>query len=79
MNIQRKPSANIIGVRMLRCPPQSVPIQLKIFTPVGTAIAIVISEKAAVATVPRPDVNMWWLHTPKPSRPMLAPEKTTIG
>ena len=79
MNIQRKPSANIIGVRIVRWPPQRVPIQLKIFTPVGTAIAIVMRAKAAVATVPMPVVNMWWLQTPKPRKPMEAPEKTTIG
>jgi hypothetical protein len=58
MNIQTKPSANIIGVRIIRCPPQMVPIQLKILTPVGTAIAIVASANAAVATVPIPVVNM---------------------
>ena len=79
MNIQMKPRAKSIGVRIFRCPPQSVPIQLKIFTPVGTAIAMVASEKAAVATVPIPVVNMWWLQTVNPRKPMQAPEKTTIG
>jgi hypothetical protein len=79
MNIQTKPSANIIGVRIIRWPPHNVPIQLKIFTPVGTAIAIVARAKAAVATVPMPVVNMWWLHTAKPRKPMHAPENTTIG
>jgi len=54
MNIQMKPSANIMGVRIARRPPHSVPIQLKIFTPVGTAIAIVANANAAVATVPDP-------------------------
>ncbi len=56
-----------------------VPIQLKIFTPVGTAIAIVASAKAAVATVPMPVVNIWWLQTEKPRKPIDAPENTTIG
>ena len=79
MNSQMKPRANIIGVRIDRCPPHRVPIQLKIFTPVGTAIAMVVSAKAAVAIVPMPVVNMWWLQTPKPRKPMHAPEKTTIG
>ncbi len=46
--------AYIIGTRICRRPPQSVPIQLKIFTPVGTAIVIVASEKAAVAILPEP-------------------------
>jgi len=66
-------------VRIIRWPPQRVPIQLKIFTPVGTAIAMVARAKAAVATVPMPVVNMWWLQTAKPRNPMQAPEKTTIG
>ena len=60
-------------------PPQSVPIQLKIFTPVGTAMAMVAMAKAAVATVPMPVVNMWWLHTPKPMKPIATPEKTMTG
>ena len=60
-------------------PPQSVPIQLKIFTPVGTAISMVESEKAASATGPMPAENMWWLQTPKPRKPMMMPEKITTG
>ena len=36
-------------------PPHSVPSQLKIFTPVGTAISMVAMEKAASATGPMPD------------------------
>ena len=79
MNIHTKPRANIMGVLMRSWPPQRVPIQLKILTPVGTAIAIVMSEKAAVATEPMPVVNIWWDHTPKPRKPMHAPEKTMIG
>jgi lactoylglutathione lyase len=79
MNIQIKPRANIIGVRVEIWPPQRVPTQLKIFTPVGTAIAMVAREKAAVAMVPRPVVNMWWDHTPKPRKPITAPENTTMG
>ena len=58
MNIQMKPRANIMGVRVTIRPPQRVPIQLKIFTPVGTAMAMVASAKAAVAIVPMPVVNM---------------------
>ena len=79
MNIQMNPRANIMGVVILRWPFQSVPIQLKIFTPVGTAMAMVAREKAAVATAPMPVVNMWWLQTPKPRKPIQAPEKTTMG
>ena len=50
-----------------------VPIQLKIFTPVGMAISIVASEKNASAKGPMPVENMWWLHTPKPRKAMNAP------
>ena len=56
-----------------------VPIQLKIFTPVGIEISMVIMEKAEVATMPIPVVNMWWLQTVKPRKPMTAPEKTIMG
>ena len=38
-------------------------IQLKIFTPVGTAISMVLAAKNDVAMGPRPVVNMWWAHT----------------
>ena len=36
-----------------------VSVQLMILTPVGTAIAIVATEKTATETGPRPDANMW--------------------
>ena len=55
-------------------PPQRVAIQLRIFTPVGTAISMVAIEKAESATGPMPTANMWWLHTPKPKKPMVMPE-----
>ena len=55
-------------------PPHSVASQLKIFTPVGMAISMVAMEKAASATGPMPAANMWWLHTPKPKKPMSTPE-----
>ena len=55
-------------------PPHSVASQLKIFTPVGIAMSIVATAKAASATGPMPAANMWWLHTPKPKKPMRMPE-----
>jgi len=76
MNRATKPSANSIGVRNWIDPPHTVPSQLKIFTPVGTAISIVVTENTASATGPMPVENMWWLHTPKPRKAMNAPEKT---
>ncbi len=36
-----------------------MPSQLKIFTPVGTAMNIVDTEKAETATGPKPTANMW--------------------
>ena len=47
-----------------------VPIQLKIFTPVGMAISIVLPAKMAFAVGPRPAVNMWCTQTPKPRKAM---------
>ncbi len=77
VNIPMKPRANIIGVFRRRSPPQVVASQLKIFTPVGTAMNIVEAAKAELATGPRPTANMWWAHTPHPMKPMAIPENTT--
>ncbi len=43
-------------------PPHIVPIQLKYFTPVGTAISI--DRPAKYGSCAAPVVNMWWPHTP---------------
>ena len=51
------------AVVSLSDPPYTVEIQLKIFTPVGTAISIVLAAKNAVAMGPSPVVNMWCAHT----------------
>ena len=58
---------------------QTVPSQLKIFTPVGTAMTIVERLKADTATGPSPVVNMWWAQTPQPRKPIAMPENTTTG
>src|ERR687892_521704 len=79
MNIATNPIENNIGVVNRIEPPHIVPIQLKILTPVGTAMNIVDSAKAELATAPRPDVNMWWAHTPHPMNPMAIPENTTAA
>ena len=60
-NDTRKPSANIIGVSKVTDPRHIVPIQLKIFTPVGTAMSIVISAKNGSSTAPV--TYMWCAHT----------------
>ena len=54
-------------------------IQLRIFTPVGTAMSIVDSEKAATEIGPMPEANMWCAHTPQPMKPMAMPENTMNG
>ena len=51
-----------------------MPIQLRIFTPVGTAMSMVAMEKTASATGPMPTENMWWDQTPKPKKPIMMPE-----
>ncbi len=50
-----------------------------ILTPVGTAMAIVATENTATEIGPRPAANMWCAHTPKPTKPIAAPENTTNG
>ncbi len=58
MNIATKPSAKYSGVLNWSEPPQMVPIQLKIFTPVGTAISMVEIAKNESAIGPMPVANM---------------------
>ena len=55
-------------------PPQSVPSQLKILTPVGTPIMKVMKPKKGSNT--EPVVNMWCAHTLKPRPPMPMVAKT---
>ena len=55
MNTATKPSANSIGVSKIRLPRHVVAIQLKIFTPVGTAIVIdEIMKKTLSSRADRP-------------------------
>ena len=77
--MNRKPKANIIGTGNVMRPPHIVPIQLKNFTPVGTAMNIVDSENAATEIGPMPEANMWCAHTPQPMKPMAIPENTMNG
>ncbi len=79
MNCTISPMANSIAVENHNLPPHIVRVQLMIFTPVGTAIAIVATENTATEIGPRPAANMWCAHTPKPTRPIAAPENTTKG
>ena len=58
VNRNRKASANSIGVSKESEPLQSVAVQLKIFTPVGTAMIIVVSMKKSCPPNGMPTVNM---------------------
>jgi hypothetical protein len=51
-------------------PPHNVANQLKILTPVGTAIIIVAAEKYALESTSSPTVNMWCAHTRNPRKPI---------
>ena len=57
----RKPTAQSIGVSNVSLPRHIVPIQLKYFTPVGTAMSIVMSAKNGSSTAPV--TYMWCAHT----------------
>ena len=50
--VVRNPIAQIMGVSKVSEPPHMVPIQLKNFTPVGTAIKNVMNEKNGRFTAP---------------------------
>src|SRR5499427_10306135 len=58
-----KPTANSIGVSNVIEPRHMVASQLKIFTPVGTAISIVAYMKNSCPVTGMPTVNMWCAHT----------------
>ena len=68
-----------MGVFRSTDPPQTVAIQLNIFTPVGTAISMVVMVNTVRAVGPIPVVNMWWLQTAQLMNPMTMPENTTTG
>ncbi len=60
-NVARKPSDHSIGVSKVSEPRQRVPIQLKNFTPVGTAMSIVMKAKNGSSTAPV--TYMWCAQT----------------
>src|SRR4029077_12917419 len=74
MNMAMKPMANSIGVSRRSLPPHMVAIQLKIFTPVGMAMSMVVDANTESAMGPRPTENMWWLQTPQPMKAIRIPE-----
>jgi len=60
-NVIRNPTVYSIGGSKVSWPFHIVPIQLKYFTPVGTAIRNVMNEKNGSSTAPV--VNMWCAQT----------------
>ena len=79
VNSATRPIANFIAVVKRIEPPHIVKIQLKIFTPVGIAMSIVVTPNTVSAIGPMPTANMWCAHTPKPRKPMRMPEYTMTG
>ena len=71
-NIATKAQACAIGTVMRIEPRQSVASQLKILTPVGTAMTIVATMKLVPSAGFIPLTNMWCAHTIKPSTAMAA-------
>ena len=78
-NIPINPNANNIGVFNVNFPPQIVPSQLKILTPVGTAIIIVDRPNPACATGLIAEANIWCAQTPKPMNAIPKPANTIAG
>src|SRR4029079_11959972 len=64
VNSTMSPIAKSIAVVKRSLPPHMVSVQLTIFTPVGIAISIVLTENTATLTAARPLANMWWAPHP---------------
>ena len=73
-NVTRKPSVQSIGVSKETEPRHIVPIQLKNFTPVGTAMSIVMNAKNGRLTAPV--TYMWCAHTATERAAIAAVAKT---
>ena len=66
-NIERKPSANSIGVRKWSLPSHIVASQEKTLIPVGTAMIIDVTIIGTRSQGAMPATNMWCAQTEKPS------------
>ena len=71
-NVPMPPTQNSRGTRNSIVPRHSVASQLKIFTPVGTAITNELSMKNASTTVALGVANMWCAHTSIPRNAIAA-------
>ena len=69
-NVNRKPAANSSGTRNSIVPRHSVASQLKIFTPVGTAMRNELIMKKTSTIVGDGVANMWCAHTSRPRNAM---------
>ena len=78
MNIATNDSAQSIGTVKRIDPPQIEASQLKTFTPLGSAMIIVLVMKAIPIIGFMPLTNMWWPHTMNPS-PMIPTRLRTIA
>ena len=67
-----KPTENSSAVVYSIVPRQSVAIQLKILTPVGTAMRKELIMKKMSTSDGLGVVNMWWAHTSKPRKAMTS-------
>ena len=63
MKVIMKPSDQIIGVSKRTRPPYMVNSQLKILTPVGTAMIALIVPNIALTSPPAPIVKKWCSQT----------------
>jgi len=70
VNRKTNPTAHSKAGVIVKNLPCKVATQLKIFTPVGTAIIIVAVVKYARVSTSIPTVNIWWAHTINPRRPI---------
>ena len=61
--VTMKPSAQCIAALKRTVPPYIVKSQLNIFTPVGTAMTIVITPKKPFTSAPAPIVKKWCSQT----------------
>ena len=71
----RPPMQNSIGVVSRSLPPQRVPSQANTFTPVGTAISIVVAMNRSRIHWATPLGNMWCTQTISP-RPTMMKDAT---
>ena len=76
--MKKNDSAYSIGVvSSTRRAVQTVAIQQKICTAVGTTIMMLDAVKKLWLNCGRPVANMWWTHTPKPMNAVAISDSTS--